>query len=282
MDYVELRKRLYCECNNYLEEIVHKEAKDCYIFFSSHGLCSNDSPEAFYTNIKENNRYEWTSIAKAIKYNRDVGKIIYVRDVNTNFYADGISESIDSIDALIDLLRSRVEGYNVITIGVSSGGYMATIAGCALSADRIYNISGQYDLTIKKSAYILTEENKNYLSLIELVENSQSVPIYYFCPIGCKHDREQYEAVKNLKNVKAFLFPDKLHAATVFPFNFPDIILKTNSEMEKLYNAYKGIIINKWEFMVRSMSLHGYWSVIKRYIVARFSIKKLKKMWDIK
>lgn len=126
----------------------------------------------------------------------------------------------------------------------------------------------------------LSPEKRKYLSIQWLLKGNQEIPIFYFCPIGCEHDWKNYQLVQYDKNVKTFMFPDKIHAATVYPFNFPDVLSKSNQEMEELALRYEGRIINKNEFYLRTVSLRGLLFIINHIIHTRFSIKSLKKKWE--
>lgn len=78
------------------------------------------------------------------------------------------------------------------------------------------------------------------------------------------------------------MFPDKIHAATVYPFNFPDLILSDEKKMNRLHSKYKGKIINKKLFLFRTMSVKGWRAFISRMIKAKFRVTGLKELWNVK
>lgn len=279
------KELLYETCLNIEEEIVNEDNKECYIFFSSNGLYQEKALNEFKESIMEGRRYEWKSIAASLKKRKGIGKIIYVRDIYRKFYIYGVCKSISSIDELIAYLMGMVEGYSVTTVGISSGGYMATIVGCSLNARRAFCISGQFDLNYHLSDEDMTflmEHNKNYVNIVDLIKRSSGVPIYYFCPINCPHDRDNYMRVKGIQNVRCFLFPDKEHAATVYPFNFPDLIYMSNEQLDKLQQNYEGKLIDKRKFLLRTMTIEGWIEFIERLLKSKMSIKSFKNLWDIK
>ena len=284
MDVEKGKNQLYTNSLNYEEETISK-AGYCYIFFSSNGLYAENSYEEFEKTMLKDDRYEWKSIAKSIKKRRNVGKIIYVRDIYKKFYMYGINANCSTVEDVCTLLKQKTEGYSVITAGISSGGYMAVVAGCKLNAKRVFCISGQFSLEHRISAddlLLFRKINKNYTNVVELVANSKNVPVYYFVPINCEHDRTQYELVKNLENVRCFLFPDKVHAATVYPFNFPDLLYLSAVRLDKLALIYQGKMINKKVFLLRTMSLYGLLEFIKRACASGFRIWGMKESWDVK
>jgi len=281
-----VRESIYSNARNWYEESIHPEGKKCYIFFSSNGLYSESTAEGLQRTLVERNRYEWTSMANAFKYHKELGKIIYVRDIYEAFYIYGISKQLDSIDKVIDKLKELTAGYQVTTVGISSGGYMAVICAAALHAERAFCFSGQFDIEshLKESdlSYCSSVEDKRkYINILNVVKQCPAIPIYYFCPIGCGHDYVNYQMVKDEKNVRSFLFPDKVHAATVYPFNFPDLLFLSNGKMDKLNASYKNKIINKNIFYLQTVSLRGVITFICYIFKTKFRIDMLKKKWDV-
>ena len=279
-----MQQKIYEQELNYKEEYPHSKGEKCYIFFSSNGIDKNISEDKYWEELVEKNKFEWQSIANSLKYHKNLGKIIYVRDVFKKFYIDGINIKIDSVDKLLGFLKEVTKGYKVTTVGISSGGYLATICAIKLRAERAFCISGQFDIQSRLQDVnedMLSLDKKKYLNIQWLLEENENIPIYYFCPIGCAHDWDNYQLVKNDKNVKTFMFPDKVHAATVYPFNFPDILFKSNQKMDKLFCHYESKVINKNEFYVRTVTFNGLFIFIKHIITTRFDLRKLKKNWEV-
>ena len=88
--------------------------------------------------------------------------------------------------------------------------------------------------------------------------------------------------VKDIKNVRSFLFPDSEHAATVYPFNFPDLIYLSNQKLDKLSKYYACRTINKKFFLFQTMSVLGYFEFAKRLMRSKMNISYLKELWDVK
>ena len=279
---LETKDWIYANSDNYLIEDIRPEKNKCFVFFSSNGICDEESAEQFYEDFYIKNRYEWRSIANTLKKKKDVSRIIYIRDVYKNHYINGINESYNNIRRVIELLKEITEGYSVTYVGISSGGYMATILGKTLGGERIFNISGQYDVSHIAEIDNFMKNNSAYVSLVELVNDGDKCPIFYFCPIGCGHDRENYLRIKNLDNIWSFIFPDKIHAATVYPFNFPDLIYSSNEKIIRLSQKYDGKLINKKRFLLSTMTISGWKELIARMVKSRFNMRKLKEAWDVK
>lgn len=282
----ELIKKIYDIEENIWVEDIHPNGTKCYIFFSSNGLYQNINEDEIYDRIVCNNRYEWKSMASAFKYHKDLARIIYVRDVYVAFYIYGINKKINSIDKVIERIAELSKGYDITTAGVSSGGYLATICAIRLKGKRAFCFSGQFDIwdriTETDRQYCRdTYGNYKYMNISTLIQDNCNIPIYYFCPIGCDHDFANYQLVKDIRNVHCFLFPDKKHAATVYPFNFPDLLFVSNQKIERLSVRYKGQTINKKYFYLRTVTVRGLLTLINYLKKSEYSISKLKKKWDI-
>jgi len=288
----EARKYVHDTYDNILMEDVHPDGEYCYIFFSSNGICDEDPIEKYTQALIEKGKYEWTSIAGAVKKHKSTGRCIYVRDVYKCFYIHGVSARYDSIDKTVERLRELTadRDHKIVTIGISSGGYMSVICGIRLNAYKIFNISGQYVLgtRIPEVYEEFVSINPSYGSTVDLIRQYNNDPhddksdIYYFCPVGCDHDREQYEHVKDIPCIRAFLFPDKIHAATVFPFNFPDLLMLSRDKLDRLCRRYEGRLIDKKDFLLRTMSPAGWTEFIRRACRSRLKISNMKKIWDVK
>lgn len=282
----EAKNNIYVNKINYIEEYVHIKGKQCYIFFSSNGLYGEKSVEQIEETLIEKDRYEWKNLANSFKYHMDLGKIIYVRDVYKAFYIYGINKELDTVDKVLVKLRELTEGYEITTVGISSGGYMAVISAMALEAKRAFCFSGQFDIAerLQESDLInckSDDEKRKYINIVDLVRKNQLLPVYYFCPIGCQHDYDNYMRIKNLENVRSFLFPDKIHAATVYPFNFPDLLFKTNNRLDKLNKLYLGQTINKNIFYIKTVTIRGFFTLVAYIWRTRFRIELLRKKWDV-
>lgn len=285
MDVESGKKYVYENNLNIEEESVHLSGHKCYIFFSSNGLYSDKTFSEFESAIMIGNRYEWKSIATAVKKRKDVGKVIYVRDIYENYYIYGCSLSLSSIDKIMDYLKGITTGYEITTVGISSGGFMAAIAGCMLKVQRVFCISGQFDLTNRlpeNDEKVFKRNNGKYFNIVDLVKSSRQTMIYYFCPVNCEDDYGNYVKVKDIEHVRSFLFPDAEHAATVYPFNFPDLIYLPNSKLDQLQEHYASRTINKNIFLLQTMTVSGFFEFLKRLVKSKMNMNHLRKVWDLK
>ena len=61
----------------------------------------------------------------------------FVRDVYKQWYLKGVNAEIDSIEKLYEFLKAETEGYQIVTVGSSAGGYAAVLFGYLLNATKV-------------------------------------------------------------------------------------------------------------------------------------------------
>ena len=239
----------YCQDNYRIIDISEKNDL-CLIFFSSHDIYYPNTEVEFIKTVLIKDRYEWINTASDEQIVKQIGRIIFVRDIYKQYYVTGINNSCSTITKTIELLRKKTEGYHIITFGSSAGGYMAMVAGIALGAQYIVNNSGDFDISDKlyleypfiRQAYE-DEENECFVDLRRQLQENQ-IPIYYFMAGKNKNESAQYEYVKDVACIRRVSFAEKNHAATVFPGNWAYLILNQD-RMESLYQSLNGKMTNK-------------------------------------
>ena len=110
-----------------------------------------------------------------------------------------------------DKLKNETEGYKIITVGSSAGGFAAVLFGILLNVEKIFSFSGQFSLSLilneAETPFLFSEKSniqKNkYFDLPVLLKNSSS-PVYYFFPYYNKNDYIQAQQVCNISTVFSF------------------------------------------------------------------------------
>jgi len=72
--------------------------------------------------------------------------VIYLRDLNHNWYLNGLPAVGSSVDEMLALFKQKINEYEpsrVITMGASAGGFGAILFGCLLKADSVIAFSPQ-------------------------------------------------------------------------------------------------------------------------------------------
>jgi hypothetical protein len=264
--------RTYAAHENH--EIIDRANRSgiCFVFFSSHGIYYPNTAEAFHHSIVENNRFEWRR-----NLPHHAQRIILLRDVTKQWYLEGINSTINSVDRLLDFLREKTEGMEVVCVGSSAGGYAATLFGCLLNASHAFNFSGQHCLDF----YLLGEghrainptlvkfedspEHRRYYRVHDHVAAS-GVPIFHFYAAKCEGDVVHSRAVEGLEAVHSFRFDSGHHADTCMMQNYTYLFAEDRERLKGLHAKLQGRLLTPREF---SVELCGLPLTLRFRLVAR-------------
>lgn len=240
---------------NIKTEDINKGDK-CYIFFSSNDIYFPNTVDTFTHRIIEQDRYEWVNMARSEEILKTAGRYIFVRDIYKQWYVSGINDRINDPDRLASKLRELSEGYRIITVGSSAGGYAAALFGALLNAEMCFDFSGQLTLGgvnpefCRRMTGVMPEEHR-YYDIRSLIKGSGCC-YYYFYPYYHEKDREIFESVSQYDNVFGFGFNQKNHAASMMAGNMRFIVCRDKAYMQELYNRYKGKVINNIKFFFKT------------------------------
>lgn len=230
-----------------------------YYFFSSNNIYYPNTQDQLEDTI-EKNKFEWENIAKSKSILTKYGKMIFVRDMWKQWYINGINQKIDSVEKVIEFLRTETENMRVTTVGNSSGGYMATLVAQKLNAKMAYCVSGQFDIAdqisrqpvVRKAA----EENYKYINIVRTIT---STTVIYLYPALCEWDKQQADLVNNNNFVISIPFSNSKHGETCYGFNFPYILTCDKQIFEHLMkNAPMGGVFKKNFFIKNSWMVSWY------------------------
>ena len=260
------------DLDNYM--IIQKKNDGvCVIYCSSNDIWYPNERDVFEKRIFVENRFEWENI----RY-QNAGKEIFVRDIYKSWYVTGINSRIDSMDKLLDWLRKETEGYEIVVVGSSAGGYLASIISLNLNISHAIVFSPQYFLK-NKYAYEVNpylqkyEDERGAYYMCNFAEKLTST-IYYFYPEESASDKIQYEYVKNVSNVKTYKFKSSRHGIPCYKCNLTRIINMSKKDLELLWEKYRLQTISP---LILSMELSGVKSTIQ-YIVKNIP-KAFKKLY---
>lgn len=274
----ELVLHQYCE-ENYRIEITGSMSPKCLIAFSGNGLYYPNTRENFIKTIVEDNRYEWQNQLSSKVIKEKYGKIIYIRDIYKRWYVKGINSKLDSVKKVCDWLEKECRGYDVITLGNSAGGYMATLVGVRLPASCVINISGQYSLKESMAKNVLNlnhYQEQEYNQNCNLVKEIQAehVTIIYFYSGKCEEDLLQKRYVEQVPYVYSFAFSYAQHGVTMISANYQYILVQDKEKLVSLCNHYAGKIIHRLEFLYYTMGIKMAIKVIIQTIYKKFKGKQ--------
>lgn len=235
-------KKIYREKDNY--KMIHNECntKQCIILFSGNGLYYPDTVETFKEIVIERDRYEWANVINHSTIQETYELVILVRDVYKTWYQKGINVQLDSIDKLLFFLKEKTIGYQVVTCGNSAGGYMATIAGSYLNADRVFNFGGQWDLSCEKGYFLNNAKDGQYYNIVEFANKN----IIWFYSAYNEYDVEQKVYLdKYIDRIYTFAIASKYHGDYLLYPCYKNILAFSMNEIEVLNKKYYKKIVSQ-------------------------------------
>lgn len=267
-------KEVYADNKNYKIE-YNQDCSDqstCAIYFSSNNIYFPNEEDIFKKRIIEKDNYEWyqTRIENAYKH-------IFIRDIQKQWYLEGINAEINSPEKLFHFLEKETKGYSIITLGSSAGGYAAVLFGSMLKADKILSFNGQMmleDLLENSSEEInpLVFRNKDkleyrqYYSLRAFLKNSAK-QVYYFCSRKSEWDYPQFLHIKD-QNVNCIFFTTQHHGIPFLKIALKKVLKLETSEL----NLYTNKINHPIGFSIQQVGF------IKTFLfLIGLTIKKIKR-----
>lgn len=234
-----LINEVYSNEPNYLVDYNHHNPKAyCVLYFSSNDLYYPNTETALREQVLKKNRFEWYGkrINRAYKH-------IFLRDIKKQWYLTGVNKHIDTPEKLFHFLKSETEGYKVIALGSSAGGFAAVLFGQLLNAECIFTFNGQFEIASlleKPNAEIIdpvifrNKDNKNltpYYNISKFITNADS--IYYFHSNKSLWDIEQWEEIKNIP-VNKISFATTNHGIPFLKSNLSAVLNLSIEELKKL------------------------------------------------
>lgn len=230
---------------------------ECLVLFSSNALYFPNTDENLQRLI-DSNKFEWENLTP-----RNYARVIYVRDVYKQWYVNGISDDICSIEKLADFLNGLIKGYNTRFVGSSAGGYAAVLFGHLCGANVVLSISGQFDLSVsqnKKNPLIHTLK-KEYINIIRFANKSNC---FYVCPIRSEQDKIQFDKVH--ENINVIMINSGIHGVPIYSFSIRKLI---GLECRVLSDLSSGKIHNRFLLSLRLIDFKDLLYKLKKVVRVR-------------
>lgn len=196
------------EDDNYIIEYNAGAAdkKLCALYFSSNDIYYPNNENAFRFSILTKNHYEWRNCKVKAAY-----KHIFLRDVNKQWYLSGINNRLSDPDKLLSFLKKETDGFDIVTIGSSAGGYAAILYGILLRAKHVLAFNAQIEI----ASLLKTDEGKNplvfrlkdtparkFYDLVPFIAKSGGISINYFVSVNSPWDKIQISHITD-ENVES-------------------------------------------------------------------------------
>ena len=248
----------YSENPNYLIEYSDNNKlgdKYCILYFSSNDIYFPNDEQSFRDQLLKKNKFEWynTRIEKGEKH-------IFLRDIKKQWYLTGINQKINTIEKLYQFLQTETNGYKIIALGSSAGGFAAVLIGSMLNAEIIYTFNGQFMLSDLLSSsskkyssaridpIIYREQNNpeinQYYSLRPYIKNAKS--IYYFYSDRSNWDLDQFNHVSDFK-IQFIPFRTSHHGIPFLRTNLKRILNKPTEQLQ----GFIGKVNNPFLFSIK-------------------------------
>jgi hypothetical protein len=234
------------QADNYLIEYAAEsqevENDLCIVYFSSNEIYYPNTPESFEYAILEKNRYEWqrSKLPHAKKH-------IFIRDIQKQWYLQGINATLNSPTKLAEFLKMETNGYRTQMIGSSAGGFGALLFGSLLEVERIYVFNAQLNLhVIMKNSNALTdpilfahvddEHLKSFYDLSNFIRSNTDN--YYFQSCHSQMDLDQYNSLdlETQKSLKIIRFKTANHGFPFLRINLPIVLSFDAKRLESIVN----------------------------------------------
>lgn len=224
------------ELDNYLVVTDGPDNGWCCVYFSSNSIYFPSDEETFEREILKKNRFEFygTRLCQCSKH-------IFLRDIHKQWYLRGINSDYDSIEKLAGFLKKETDGYRVITIGSSAGGYAAALFGTLIHADYAICIDAQFSLYdeaifnhLERNPIIAELRDKEESQYFDLNNILGDVPVYYFQSAFSPFDQRSGAAVKGNKAIRLIPFKSTLHGGPFNPVLYEHVFSMKQSGLDRL------------------------------------------------
>jgi hypothetical protein len=254
-------KATYANADNYKVKLHEGQGvqKDlCVLYFSSNELYYPNTAKAFENSILVKDKFEWQR-----NFLRIAHKHIFIRDIQKQWYIEGISTKHNSPTKLFEVLKQLTKGYKVFAIGSSAGGFAAMLYGSLLKAERVYAFNAQLNLNlIVENSNPTTDpllfkytntERANFFRIDNFI--TPETDYFYFQSSKSSFDINQYAGFDKKEGVLRVPFKTSNHG---FPF------LRHNLGHVLKLNKKQLIALSKKEYhpFMFSVSIDGWLKTI--------------------
>jgi hypothetical protein len=226
----------------YAEENDLIESDLCVIYFSSNEIYYPNTLKSFEYSILKRDKYEW----KRNKFPKGK-KHIFIRDLHKQWYLSGINDNLNDPEKLLHFLKNETEGYRVITVGSSAGGFAALLFGNMLECERIYAFNAQLNLrvTMRNSnplidPILFNKENDKDSSLYYNLGNylNANTSNYYFQSCYSNMDIVQLKSISDeaQNKLKIIRFQTSNHGFPFLRINLKYVLKFSSDELNQLVN----------------------------------------------
>jgi hypothetical protein len=275
-----LVKQYYNESDNI--KVIDDDKGDlniCVIYFSSNELYYPNTEASFQNAIVNKDKYEWQN-----NHFPGVKRHIFVRDIQKQWYIEGVNAKLSTPDLLQKKLNELSSGYMIYTIGSSAGGFAAMLFGSMLGAKKVYAFNAQMDLNV-----IIGESNPIIDPLLFRYVSDQCRSKFFTVSNFLNSETKYFyfQSARSIMDIAQFSSCSKKHLLTKLEFStsnhgFP-FLRHDLSYVLKLSDQHLTRLAEKrMHPLVFSIQIHGVFQAIFLTVNAvkkRIGKKMLEKMY---
>ncbi len=273
----EIVKMVYNQ-DNYKVIYTGSKSHKAIVFFSGNGIYYPNTEDEFRKQIIQNDRYEWVNISKSKRIREYYSVIILVRDIWKQWYVNGINSKYDSVEKVVEFIKQLTKGYVVTTCGNSAGGYMATLVGCSIGAERIFSLSTQFYIKDVENGPLIEQNINNreksiWMDISRMFADYDGV--FYFYPVKSDYDIVQFERVKDT-GFYIFGLDEEQHDLNIRGICYVYLLTTNNEKLLDLNKKWKGQMINKTRFFSELMPKWVLLSYEIAFIIKSYGKKMMR------
>lgn len=189
-----------------------------------------------------------------------------MRDIFKQWYLTGINGQINSPQKMLEFLKQETDGFKVITIGSSAGGYASALFGPKLKAEKSICFNGQFCLerlvnesSLTISPLLFSIFKKNNREAVNILNDINSdTPIYYIYSDRSSWDVEQHEYAKGVQNVKCIEFNSSKHGIPFLKVALPKFINLEVGQLDELTRKVQHPLLFTIKFVGIYKTISGF------------------------
>jgi hypothetical protein len=127
------------------------------------------------------------------------------------------------------------------------GGYIATVVGAALNAEKVLNFGGQWDISDKDSFFLRKYQNQPERSkYYNIAESSRGKRVFWFYSALCEYDRNELNYVgEYMDEISAIAIKSKFHGDLLIGACYAECLVKSKEELRRIAEKYAGKIVSQ-------------------------------------
>ena len=258
--------KAFDELDNYLVIDDGRSTGWCCVYFSSNSIYYPSDEATFRKEILEKNRFEFfgTRLHRCSRH-------IFVRDIHKQWYLRGINGRLNSIEKVAAFLKEATEGYRVITLGSSAGGYAAALFATLLGGEYSICVDAQFNLYddnifghLERNPIVDEQKDSDQSKYYRLNDILGPVPVDYFCSALSAWDQRSMAAVRDNPAVRLIPFKSDKHGGPFSSMLYEHVFDMPQAKLEKLVGRMHHPRLFLLRHLLNKPTLRKLWARLRK------------------